>query len=514
MKVPISLVRGSGIRICAYMDDLLVVASSERHSVRHTAEVQATLEMAGFTVNIAKSELTPTTKIKFLGMFIDTVTRTVTVPKEKLQACLAVLSETTQKHSQHNLTARHLARFIGKIGSLHSAIPETRMRLVYLQRDRHKATRRAGWEATASLSIESRAELRFWTRNLSYLANQGRKFRFCPPEVIIHSDASNLGFGAAVTQGRPLLVDHEVTELQRPWTPVQMDMHINWKELHAACQAVIHFATLFDWREIRVQVRTDNTVTVAYLNRGGGKVPYLNQQIILLHEFCRARNIDVEAGYIEGALNTVADRLSREIPKQYSEWVLKDHMFQAIEQRFGKRTIDLFATTENAKVPQFVSLKPERTAIAVDAFTVSWSTTTEQLYANPPFAVLPRLLQKVRTEQATMVLVAPIWPSALWWPSLIRMVSDWPLILQQDCCTNPQAPEESGPTWVSAAFPICGNINATRGFQQQLKICSRYLSERELVQRMLVPGSASVPLLEAEVSRFVTLMSSLISRTL
>ena len=72
------------------------------------------------------------------------------------------------------------------------------------------------------------------------------------------------------------------------------------------------------------------------------------------------------------------------------------------------------------------------------AFAISWSNMTAYsmpiqyiliLYAFPPFNLTHAVLHKVRAENATLVLVAPLWSVQPWWFLLIVMLIDYPVYL-------------------------------------------------------------------------------------
>ena len=48
--------------------------------------------------------------------------------------------------------------------------------------------------------------------------------------------------------------------------------------------------------------------------------------------------------------------------------------------------------------------------------------TNELFFIFPPFSLLPRILQKVEEEGAEAILIAPLWPTQSWWPSLLRLI--------------------------------------------------------------------------------------------
>ena len=46
-----------------------------------------------------------------------------------------------------------------------------------------------------------------------------------------------------------------------------------------------------------------------------------------------------------------------------------------------------------------------------------------------PFSLIGKCLQKVRTEQNTVVLVAPLWQNQTWYPVLLELMVEFPLLL-------------------------------------------------------------------------------------
>ena len=68
--------------------------------------------------------------------------------------------------------------------------------------------------------------------------------------------------------------------------------------------------------------------------------------------------------------------------------------------------IDLFASKLNCEIPKFVSYRPDPShQSAVNAFTLYWRNL--DFYAFPPFAIIPRIIQKIIKDRATGILVVP-----------------------------------------------------------------------------------------------------------
>ncbi len=80
------------------------------------------------------------------------------------------------------------------------------------------------------------------------------------------------------------------------------------------------------------------------------------------------------------------------------------------------------------QLDQYVSWRPDPLAIHTDAFTLNWATF--QGYAFPPFALIGRCLQQVQSQGVEhLVLVAPVWPAQTWYPLLLELCVDFPLLL-------------------------------------------------------------------------------------
>ena len=60
---------------------------------------------------------------------------------------------------------------------------------------------------------------------------------------------------------------------------------------------------------------------------------------------------------------------------------------------------------------------------------LDWSKWTCLIH--PLIVLLPRILKKIREDQATVLLIAPNWKGQPWCPVLIRILVDQPLLLPQ-----------------------------------------------------------------------------------
>ena len=160
---------------------------------------------------------------------------------------------------------------------------------------------------------------------------------------------------------------------------------------------------------------------------GGPTSLVLSSLAFDLWQWCLEQSITVEAHHLPGRLNIVADFESRARPDT-SDWQLDPSIFQGINNKWGPFTIDLFASRLTAQLPRFVSWKPDPEAEAVDAFTLDWSQLRG--YAFPPFALIGRCLRQVlRQSVSQLTIVTPAWETQPWYPLLLEMTVDNPILL-------------------------------------------------------------------------------------
>ena len=136
----------------------------------------------------------------------------------------------------------------------------------------------------------------------------------------------------------------------------------------------------------------------------------------------------LDARYLPGESNVLADVLSRRGQVVGTEWSLHPQVARALLRAWGNPSIDLFATCLNAKLPLYCSLVPDPQAVFEDAFRHPWDDL--DLYAFPPFPLVGRVIARVQeSSRVAMTLVAPLWPEKEWFADLLLLLTQPPLAL-------------------------------------------------------------------------------------
>ena len=121
----------------------------------------------------------------------------------------------------------------------------------------------------------------------------------------------------------------------------------------------------------------------------------------------------------------------------------------------------------------FFSWRPDPLATATDALLQDWSRM--RAYANPPWNLIGRVLTKIQSSNPDLILlVAPIWPSQPWYPTLLELLVDFPRLLphQQDLYLYTEGMNLPEICLDLAVWPISANGLRQRSFQRKLPISS------------------------------------------
>ena len=141
-----------------------------------------------------------------------------------------------------------------------------------------------------------------------------------------------------------------------------------------------------------------------------------------------SNRVQLEARYLPGQSNVLADLLSCRNQVLGVEWSLHPQVARDLLRMWGSPTLDLFTTHLNAKLPLYCSLIPDPQAVFEDAFRHPWDNLDTYVFS--PFHLVERVVARVReTPNLSMTLVAPLWPEKAWFTELLPLLTQPPLAL-------------------------------------------------------------------------------------
>lgn len=389
--------RLAGLRLLNYLDDYLFMLGSAKGSAMATrARILAEFHHAGLEINMDKSDLAMSTCIRSLGFMIDSKLGLFTVPQDRWDAFQAVCREVLRSK---RVPARRLASLTGHAVSMSLALG-TLPRLFTRACFGLLATK-ASWNSHLTVSEGVRTEVLFWanTTRVQYTAQiwkSAEVFQFT-----VATDASSNGWagvmGTHVARG--------------DFTPQEQATGSGQRELLAIHDTLLSFGHFIKGK--RVALRTDSANAEAIIDHGSSK-PHLQELALKVFWLAKSLHIDLSVTWVPREQNVEADMFSKR--GDDNGWMLNPTIFEKLDSMWGPHTIDRFATHHNTMLPRFNSMFWCPGAEAVDCFAQDLSKDNN--WCNPPFWLIPRLLQLLSQQRAEATLVVPLWPTRPWWTKL------------------------------------------------------------------------------------------------
>ena len=376
-----------GVRMLRYLDDWLILASSELACLQSRDRLLTVCTELGIQVNLTKLSLVPTQSLVHLGMEIRSLPFIARPTPARVSNLLRLIEEFLSTLSPPAFLWRLL---LGHLSSLTLLVPGGMLRMRLLQLCLKDQWDFLNDHFQVSWSPLCREDLLWWARVAQ--RREGVSLSLPIPDVSFSSEASD---------------EHHASGL---WSPLQAALSINLRELLAVQYGLLALEHLLVG--LSVVVFCDNTTTVAYLRRSGGTFSStLNataREILLWAETNRVRLLPQ---FIMGSSNVTADILSRPNQVIESEWTLHQEVVDHLVHKWPA-VIDLFVTSLTARLPVYFSPASDSRAAGTDALLQPWDNL--QAYGFPPIAIIRRVLVKLRSSRnCELILIAPFWPQRI-----------------------------------------------------------------------------------------------------
>ena len=442
----------------AYIDDTYLQGESKQECKNNVFDTVTLFHFLGLVAHPHKSVFEPTQKLVILGFEIDSVKMIIKLTSDKAEhlktACKSVLNSSSS-------SIREIAQVVGYLVASFPGVMFGQLHYRLLEKEKSQALQhcKGDYEGKMTLSGSAQTELQWWVENIHDAYNIINR---PPPSFTIYTDASKSGWGG-VTES-----DIRAGDI---WNKTERQSHINYLELLAVYYTLKAFKHLVSG--LHIKVLCDNTTAVACLNHmGTSHSESCNALTTSVWEWCIVNHMWITAAHIPGTENVQADHESR-FAQTGMEWKLNAQMLQqALTLLQFTPNIDLFASRHNKQYVDYVSYRPDPGCVAVDAFTLDWHSL--QFYAFPPFSVLNLVVKKIEENQVTGILVAPDWPTQVWYQPLMRICIANPVILPPGTkvLSLPCNPADHHPLSKTLSLLIChvsGVPSQKRAFHKKLQ---------------------------------------------
>ena len=185
------------------------------------------------------------------------------------------------------------------------------------------------------------------------------------PVATVQTDASRHYWGAALENRQGL------DQISGRWSPRELSLHINNKELLAILNAIQHF--LPQIKNHHITIFSDNRTAVSVLQKQGcHRNTFRHSRVSEILQILDLSQSSIEVHHIPGRQNILADLLSRQEHIIPSDLQISSILFGKICKEFGlKPQINLFATYYSKKCTSFTSSIPYKDSVGLNAFTLN-----------------------------------------------------------------------------------------------------------------------------------------------
>lgn len=304
-----------GVVHVRYLDDFLFISDSEAAAHRDLATARAVFSRFGLAVNPQKTE-SPTTRVEFLGIIIDSLKETLECSTSRLQETCSILRRLSVAKS---LRFKEIQSVLGKFNFVSQVMKYARPFFRKLTdcltgngRIRQRKVR---------VSKTVRDDAKYW---LSHI----RQWNGCcswrtKRHLTFVTDASTSGFGFRLT--RESTAPGHIADPLPPHLAVGQatvgifsfghlvkiakEHCIQWAELYSIAMAVSLYAPCVD--NTRLHFHCDNKTDCHILNRLSTRSADLLLLLRAMTSTLAGKNLTISCSHIAGDLNTDADTLSR-----------------------------------------------------------------------------------------------------------------------------------------------------------------------------------------------------------
>ena len=375
-----------------YIDDWLLNPGTHQEALEQTSWLRSLCQKLGLVLNLEKSDLIPSQVSTYLGIELDTSVGLARPSHKRLINWLSVAERFT---AQQSPPVVQWLQVLGHLVSLEKLVPYGRFRICPIQWQL-----RLQWSQSKEkssklipLDLQSRLAILWWTNRDNL--RRGVPLETIDVEYYLYTDSSTQGWGAHLQE----LTASGIYTSQ---------LHINVLEL----QAIMAWPKSFQPKsgECEGCSHVRQHVSGCLPEKSGGHQIAHNERFSHRHmSVVREEGNDLEC------VSGPSDRVE---PK-----TIADRIFRA----WGRPFVDLFALGKNTKLAIYVSPIREETSWKVDSLVQNWDGL--YAYAYPPTSLIRACLNKVRTENVEIILIAPVWPNQEWFPDLLDLSIDFPITL-------------------------------------------------------------------------------------
>jgi hypothetical protein len=291
-------------RLLHYLDDFLFLEPPAAPS-NALSRFEHLADFLGFSLNASK-RVPPTTSLSFLGICLDTVSMSATLPPPKIDKTLLALHHL---HGRSRCTQLELLKLIGLLQFTCKVLPAGRP---FLRRFITAAYSVRHLSHRIYLSAALREDLGWWV----YFLPQWNGILLLSWQPWVSHATISLFTDASSTTGIGVYYDGQWFNAR--WSDLREELplldqdhfDIQWGELYAVVMAAATFG--HRWNNMRIRINIDNEAVSTWINGGTCRASASHLHLLRLLALLSAKHSFLLNGlWLSSSANAIADALSR-----------------------------------------------------------------------------------------------------------------------------------------------------------------------------------------------------------
>lgn len=348
--------RSRDVPVLTWIDDFYLTNFRSTRSLEPDEQFRAaqaasflaleTFYRAGYFISIPKCELTPSTRLVFLGIICDSVQCRFEVPDDKLDKLEALLEEAS---ASRVISFRMLEKLAGKCTSLSVAVPVAALYTHHMYKQIAIFQRTGGRKRNTDIDIPTNSGLMFEIKTWLEVRQQfnGAAWYSAEHKMVSltgASDASSSGWGGLIRSP-----GQDVYRAAGDFPPTFAVEHINVQEGYALQQTLSLFCADYPARITGSTLVSDvdNKSLHDAFKRGRSRNTLVHGMITDLFWLQVKQDFTLKLRWVDSATNAEADGLSRPGSDDYVR--LEAVKFGELWTWAGGFDMDLMATSASAQ---------------------------------------------------------------------------------------------------------------------------------------------------------------------
>ena len=435
--------RGLAISTGSFIDDGLIVNESKMVLEVENHFVHKVLKMAGWQINVEKTQMEPVQQLVYQGFVIDTVRMEYRITEEKRSRIVRDIKDLTKKVEQgEKVWAKEIAKVVGQCTAIKKSHGQgTQVGLRSVQHQLGKQVCYQGdveepdWNVKVKLDAQCLEELRYVRslvehtngypipahREVEVYSKESVSFRTCHTQregeesTVFVSDASDKFAFVFEADKFRIVEEFGFSEEERGMGSGHRELQAVIKTLDKHKGNLVKKNTVVYWI-------TDSKNLYQFLKRGSRK-PSIQRTVLKIKEWENQLGITVVPIWKPRTTSplVLAD-LGSKMYQSTDEWGIDKNTYDRITRVIGaKATVDGFATSCNTVARKFYSKYPQVGSAGIDFFAQKLDSK-EVYWLCPPVKEVARCIRHVlgKEERVLAYISFPEWKSQNYWPLVVR----------------------------------------------------------------------------------------------